>query len=320
MSESDQPYNVLSQRPAVAMADALLEATGVAVVITLLGGPFVGFVAFPHLTSGSVGPTVALGGTFAVVFALFAVLNVGGVLLGAYAAEYRIYNDRVEVDTGIVSDECETVSLDEIHRARLSQGLLESRDGVGDLHLETRGSGAADVTLEHVEDAEWWYEQMRPVDAAGGPLETMTPSTPVVLLERIPAIVLITGFFAVFAGLSSTLVLGLAELSTDLVVGRVAAGFGVGVVALSAGTVLEARNTRYEFFDDHIERRLDRPWKRREFVHANHVENIEFTRGLSGRLFGVGTVAVESRAVSDAFELESIRNAKETYEKLRRVT
>ena len=111
----------------------------------------------------------------------------------------------------------------------------------------------------------------------------------------------------------------LSPLGGSLVIGSVTVGAVVLAVAFLAGTWINVANTEYRFYDDHIERYQNGIELKRRFVATDDVKNVEFSRGLTERLFDVGTVAIEASWHDSPFHLRSVPDAKGLYDKLRQL-
>lgn len=314
MGGADTPNEVLRPRPAVAALESIPRGLLFAVVASMFAGPVVGVAVMGLLVTGTIGPSLAIGGTFA----LFVVVVVGGsiaaALVRSLTAEYRIYDDHVEVKQGLLSEEFQTVPRSKIHHAAVSGGLVERRFGVGDVELRTRRDDV-DVTLQNIPTAETWYERLRPVES-GQPVETSPQSLVPSLLRALPFVVL---FVAFLAGVAAFVVGPLSPLGGSLVIGSVTVGAVVLAVAFLAGTWINVANTEYRFYDDHIERYQNGIELKRRFVATDDVKNVEFSRGLTERLFDVGTVAIEASWHDSPFHLRSVPDAKGLYDKLRQL-
>ena len=314
MSGTDTPNEVLSPQSTVAALESIPRGLLLAVVASMFLGPFVGVAVMGLLVTGTVGPGLAIGGTFA----LFVVVVIGGsvatALVKSLTAEYRIYDDHVEVKQGLLSEEFQTVPRSKIHHVAVSGGLVERRFGVGDVELRTRRDDV-DVTLQNVPEAETWYERLRPVEN-GRKLEASPQSLVPSLLRALPFVVLFVGFLA---GLAAFVLVPLSPLGGGVVVGAVAVSAVLLTVAFLAGTWINVANTEYRFYDDHIERYQNGIELKRRFVATDDIKNVEFSRGLTERLFDVGTVAVEASWHDGPFHLRSVPDAKSVYEKLRQL-
>lgn len=196
----------------------------------------------------------------------------------------------------------------------MKKGLVENLFDVGDVTLGTRNS-EDEITLRNVENAAEWYEKLRPVSSGSGPVETVDQNPISFMLWGAAWAALLVPIWALVLGVFLAMVVPLDALALLVVAGVV-----VGVAGIAAASWVQSKFTTFRFFDDHIERAVAGPWQSREFVHVDHINNVELSRSVLERPFGVGTVDIEARWYPDTFKLNNISRSKEIYDKLQQLT
>lgn len=87
---------------------------------------------------------------------------------------YRLYSDRLEIVSGLVSRRIESVDLFRVRDLGLKQGMYGRLANFGDLHIHSTDSSAPDLHLNGIDAPEEFYRQMRQlVDASRAQRQTM---------------------------------------------------------------------------------------------------------------------------------------------------
>lgn len=106
--------------------------------------------------------------TFATGFGLFApagILPVLGVAAWAYLSRlgdcYRLYEDRIEVESGIISRRIENVELFRVRDVTLQQGLFGRMADFGDVHVQSTDSTTPALHVRGVDSPKAFYQELR---------------------------------------------------------------------------------------------------------------------------------------------------------------
>ncbi len=75
--------------------------------------------------------------------------------------EYRLFNDSLEIESGIVSRRIENIQLFRVRDLGLAQSILNRVAGVGDVIVTSTDQTAPHYRLRGVEDPRALYEQLR---------------------------------------------------------------------------------------------------------------------------------------------------------------
>lgn len=129
----------------------------VGLFVALFVGGFFGAFAAMALSSMEMGDLIVPSVVGLSLVALLGTVVSG--LLNAWTTTYRIYDDRIEKETGVLSTNLKTVDVTDIVDVKYSQGAFESLFDVGTVGLNTAGDSADEIRLEHVRDAREIYEK-----------------------------------------------------------------------------------------------------------------------------------------------------------------
>ena len=94
-----------------------------------------------------------------------AVLPVLGVF--AYArlmrlgSSYRLFPDRLEIESGLLGRKIENVQLFRVRDVGLSQGLFGRMANYGDIHIHSTDSSSPDLNLRAIDAPREFYQQLR---------------------------------------------------------------------------------------------------------------------------------------------------------------
>lgn len=103
------------------------------------------------------------------LFAPAALLPFAGVWVYAYLSRlshhYRLFDDRIEVESGIISRRIENIELFRVRDVGLSQGLLGKMANFGDIYIHSTDSSTPDVHVTAIDDPRHFYQVVR--DAVG---------------------------------------------------------------------------------------------------------------------------------------------------------
>lgn len=96
---------------------------------------------------------------------LLCLLPPAGVFVYARLAQagsrYRLFPDRMEVESGIISRKIENVELFRVRDVGLRQGLLGRMANYGDIYLHSTDSSTPDLHLRSVDAPKEVYEEIR---------------------------------------------------------------------------------------------------------------------------------------------------------------
>jgi membrane protein YdbS with pleckstrin-like domain len=99
------------------------------------------------------------------LFAFLGLLPVVGVFLYTRVARlgstYRLYPDRLEVESGILGRKIENVELFRVRDVGLRQGLLGRLAGYGDVYLHSTDSSTPDLHIRAIDAPAEFYKQLR---------------------------------------------------------------------------------------------------------------------------------------------------------------
>jgi uncharacterized membrane protein YdbT with pleckstrin-like domain len=94
-----------------------------------------------------------------------AVLPILGVVAWAYiiriSDSYRLFEDRLELESGIVSRKIENVELFRIRDVGLRQGLVGRMLDIGDVYVHSTDSSTPDVHVRGIDDPREFYQILR---------------------------------------------------------------------------------------------------------------------------------------------------------------
>ena len=103
-------------------------------------------------------------------FAPLAILPWLGVLGYTYLARmgsaYRLYPDRMEVESGIMSRKIENVQLFRVRDVGLRQGLVGRMADFGDVYVHSTDSSTPDLHVKAIDTPREFYNQLRELVAA----------------------------------------------------------------------------------------------------------------------------------------------------------
>jgi membrane protein YdbS with pleckstrin-like domain len=74
---------------------------------------------------------------------------------------YRLFPDRLEVESGILNRKIENVELFRVRDVGLRQGLLGRLANVGDVYVHSTDSSTPDLHVKGVDNPSEFYQQMR---------------------------------------------------------------------------------------------------------------------------------------------------------------
>ena len=75
--------------------------------------------------------------------------------------EYRLFQDSIEVESGLVSRRIENIQLFRVRDLGLAQSMLNRLAGVGDVIVTSTDQSAPHYRLRGVEDPRALYDQLR---------------------------------------------------------------------------------------------------------------------------------------------------------------
>ena len=81
--------------------------------------------------------------------------------LARIGSSYRLYGDRLELESGIVSRKIENVELFRIRDVGLRQGLFGRLWDFGDVYVHSTDSSTPDVHLKGIDSPREFYEEIR---------------------------------------------------------------------------------------------------------------------------------------------------------------
>ena len=98
-----------------------------------------------------------------VFFAGFAPLVLGALYtyLTYISTEYRLFQDSLEVESGIVSRNIENIQLFRVRDIGLHQGIVGRILNVGNIGISSTDHSNPHFTLTGVDDPRWMYDTMR---------------------------------------------------------------------------------------------------------------------------------------------------------------
>lgn len=91
------------------------------------------------------------GGTLSVLLVL--------IVLRIVTTEYRIYDDRIEREAGVVATNLKTLDLDTQYTVEYTQSLLDRLFGVGTVQFNTSGGEESELSVAHVSRARELYDE-----------------------------------------------------------------------------------------------------------------------------------------------------------------
>ena len=81
--------------------------------------------------------------------------------LARIGSSYRLYGDRLELESGVVSRKIENVELFRIRDVGLRQGLFGRLGDFGDVYVHSTDSTTPDVHLKGIDSPREFYEEIR---------------------------------------------------------------------------------------------------------------------------------------------------------------
>jgi len=110
----------------------------------------------------------AATGCFALGFGLFSPLGVIPLLwvfaqsrLSRMGTEYRLFPDRIEVESGIVSRRIENIELFRVRDVGLRQGLFGKMGNFGDVLIHSTDATTPDVLVRAIDSPKEFYQEVR---------------------------------------------------------------------------------------------------------------------------------------------------------------
>lgn len=101
----------------------------------------------------------------AALFSPLALLPVAGVFLRSWlsrsSARYRLFSDRLELETGILGRKIENIDLFRVRDVGLRQGLVGRLADFGDVYIHSTDSSTPDVHLRGIDRPREFYDQLR---------------------------------------------------------------------------------------------------------------------------------------------------------------
>jgi uncharacterized membrane protein YdbT with pleckstrin-like domain len=88
-------------------------------------------------------------------------LGIGYTWLVRLGVEYRLHQDSLEVDSGLVTRNIENLQLFRVRDLRLRQSMLARLFGVGDIVVTSTDQSTPHLTLRGVEEPRKVYETLR---------------------------------------------------------------------------------------------------------------------------------------------------------------
>jgi uncharacterized membrane protein YdbT with pleckstrin-like domain len=88
-------------------------------------------------------------------------LGIGYAWLVRLGAEYRLYQESLEVETGIVSRNVENLQLFRVRDLRLRQSVLGRLFGVGDISVTSTDQSTPHLTIRGVDEPRALYDTLR---------------------------------------------------------------------------------------------------------------------------------------------------------------
>ncbi len=85
----------------------------------------------------------------------------GQAWLSIISHRYRLFGDRIEMETGILSRKIENIDLFRVRDVGLRQSLLGRIAGYGDVYLHSTDSSTPVLHLRGVDDPTAFYQQLR---------------------------------------------------------------------------------------------------------------------------------------------------------------
>jgi uncharacterized membrane protein YdbT with pleckstrin-like domain len=111
---------------------------------------------------GGLAAAVPLPGMLIAIAGLLPLLiAVGWAWLVRLGNEYRVFEDSVEVQTGVVSRRIDNIQLFRVRDLGLSQGLAGRLLGVGDVTITSTDQSAPRFSLRGVDDPRRLYDTLR---------------------------------------------------------------------------------------------------------------------------------------------------------------
>ena len=179
-------------RPTFIFWTSLIAVLPITLFMALWSGLFFGgmlsaFVQHPAFAGGMFGSAAWLIGV--VVLVLFPVAALAARSLNYSNTVYRVFDDRIEIDEGFLTQHRKEVRLSAIREVNLRRGILQRLAGLGSVYLATLATGqgpqwqwssifggnstsASGVMFMDLTGSEAAYEEMlRRVRSAGGPAE-----------------------------------------------------------------------------------------------------------------------------------------------------
>lgn len=121
-----------------------------------------------HYAAGAVGGLVLAAVCFAAGIGLISpvgLLPLAGVFaysrLARVGTEYRLFADRIEVESGLLSRRIENVELFRVRDVGLRQGLLGRLGNYGDVHIHSTDAGTPDILVRAIDAPKAFYQQVR---------------------------------------------------------------------------------------------------------------------------------------------------------------
>jgi len=94
--------------------------------------------------------------------------------LARVSTEYRLFPDRIEVESGILSRRIENIELFRVRDVGLQQGLFGRIGNFGDVHVHSTDASTPDVHVRAIDSPKEFYQEVRRlVTASRGQTRTM---------------------------------------------------------------------------------------------------------------------------------------------------
>ncbi|MCC2668849.1 MAG: uncharacterized protein K0Q72_1320 [Armatimonadetes bacterium] len=119
-------------------------------VIAVVAGIVIAVVCF-LLTAGLLSPLGVLP-----VLGVFAYSRIARL-----GTEYRLFPDRIEIESGLVSRRIENVELFRIRDVGLRQGLFGKMGDYGDVYIHSTDSSTPDLHVRAIDAPREFYQQLR---------------------------------------------------------------------------------------------------------------------------------------------------------------
>lgn len=147
-----QPVETIRPDPTVLFIERIV--TGIP--RSLFPAAFIGFIV------GMIRSDFVTGGLAAVGISV--VLSAWYVYAGKLAVdntEYRVYDDEIEAESGVLSTQIQNVRFDEITNVTRRQSFIEKRFGLGRVKVSTAGTSGKTLKMKDIPEHEKWYEFFR---------------------------------------------------------------------------------------------------------------------------------------------------------------